>query len=176
MKQVFITVCGTLLLTAIGGASAPPTVSVQASSVPSVQQCYAGREIRSGIILTGCATNERHCPIFSALRVDPCVRMTDAEVIEREQASFRAVATTRAQAIIEQDKQRRVEAEVRRLGEHRRAEAARRIEQQVAAETARRQHEDAAALAERLAAMTPRDRQAYETCRALAANGRVTCQ
>lgn len=175
MKQMFITACGALLLMAMGGASAPPTAPVQASAAPSVQQCFAG-VADNVVFFTGCAANERFCPNSASLGVSSCIRLTDAEIAEREQSAFRAAATSRAQAIIEQDNQRRVEAEVLRLGEHRRAEALRRVQQQIAAETARRQHEDAAALAERLAAMTPQARQAYETCRALAANGRVTCQ
>ncbi|WP_453977546.1 hypothetical protein [Brevundimonas sp. Marseille-Q4549] len=152
-----------------------PTQARISELSPSLAQCHANLAPDS-VYFNTCPANTRSCPNYQALGVSRCLEQTPAERAAAEREIAMNKARDDARRILEQERLRLVEQETARLGAHRREEAIRLIEQRRRAEEARGQAERAEDLAQRLAAMSPQDRAAYERCREIARQGRVTCQ
>jgi len=152
-----------------------PTQARISELSPSVAQCHANLAPDS-VYFNTCPANTRSCPNYQALGVSRCLEQTPAERAAAEREIAMNKARDDARRILEQERLRQVEQETARLGAHRREEVIRLIEQRRRAEEARGQAERAEDLAQRLAAMSPQDRAAYERCREIARQGRVTCQ
>lgn len=162
------------LLLAVTVPTMAPKALAQLTN-PTHEQCHANLP-DNAVYFNTCPAETRNCPNYSALGVDRCLKQTPAELAAAEREAAQQQARADAQRIIESDRLRQVEAETARLGAHRRAEAERLVQMRIRAAEAQGRAERAEQLAQRLAAMTPQDRAAYERCREIARAGRVTCQ
>jgi hypothetical protein len=145
------------------------------STMPTDEQCVASLP-EGAVIVNTCPANTRMCPDHLKYHAPLCIGQTPEEKATAEREAALAASRKAADDIIAQDRQRDIDAEVARLGAQRKAEAIKAVEMRRQSDEARGVAEKADELARRLANMKPDERAAYERCREMARNGRVTCQ
>lgn len=175
VNACILTFFAPLLLGAAFLSFATAQVAGTPSTMPTVEQCVASLS-EGAVIVNTCPANTRICPDHLKYHVPLCIEQTPEEKAAGEREAALAAAQKAADDIIAQDRQLDIDAEVARLGSQRKAEAMKAVEMRRQAEQARGVAERADELARRLANMKPDERAAYERCREMARNGRVTCQ